>query len=115
LSRPKVIQRGIRLALAEALSQPKPLPQNVHKAEAKVEEFEVKTLVRGGSTWFEMDQTLALLGVAEEALMEKVDREDDVLQYAGARWVETRSLTEAATLCSDKGLSARVRAWAERK
>lgn len=123
LDRSKLIHRGIKLAIDEVKAwnrgqvaarpaSPMRLPSLAVPAS---EPFDISTVARGDGLWFRLDELLAVLKVKPEALMSEIDEVDDVLEYAGQRWVDARSLAEARTLCRDHDLGDRVQAWADTK
>lgn len=67
------------------------------------------TITRGDTVWFELVAVCDELSIAVADLEAEIDVDDDVLLYAGRRWIDHTSMKEAFDLC--KSPVPAFRAW----
>lgn len=133
----KFITRGIMMALddarkrfGEASNDPVQAPIEMVKGQvapslappAKVlplrpetAEFEIGTVKRGDTIWFDMAAVCLSLQIETESLLGEIDGEDDVLNYAGRDWIDGDGVKHALALSRDDEASEKLWAWAQGK
>ena len=78
-------------------------------------EFEIGTVKRGDTVWFDMGADCLSLQIETESLRGEIDGEDDVLNYAGRDWIDGDGVKHALALSRDEEASEKLRAWAQSK
>jgi hypothetical protein len=70
----------------------------------------IKSIKRGDTVWFDMDQVCDHLSIEVDSLMGEIDGDDDILAYAGREWIDSPGVTEAIALSRDQ--EAKESFWA---